>query len=165
MKIVRPNSKLILELLSNGSLCSLAGLDVGSRVVGVAISDQSKSFVQPLSPIFRTSTNRMSDKGIVYFSKQLNTVIQSHRVGLLVVGIPVLEGAMTPFCNEIVNLMSKVDIPDDVLCTFWDESYSTQDSQARLSSFTSNSSIFRKHKDGMSAGIILKSFLSYHGVT
>jgi putative Holliday junction resolvase len=96
----------------------LLGLDVGTKTVGLALSDTRLVIASPLDTIRRTRF-RDDAKHIVY-------QIEKHGVGGLVVGLPLgLDGRPTPrvqgvrqFAN---NLLAVIDLP----LAFWDERMST----------------------------------------
>jgi putative Holliday junction resolvase len=96
----------------------LLGLDVGTRTIGLALSDVSRSIATPYDTIKRTK-----------FTADANTirhVIEANEVGALIIGLPFnLDGSEGPRAQSTRafarNLGSLIDIP----IAFWDERLST----------------------------------------
>jgi putative Holliday junction resolvase len=96
----------------------LLGLDLGSKTVGLAISDRSLMIASPLQTLTRT---KFSDD-----AERLQRIIAERAVGGLVIGLPVsMDGREGPRCQSVRqfarNLLDVIDI--DV--AFWDERLST----------------------------------------
>jgi len=112
----------IIDIASlTGSLTSgqrLMGLDVGTRTVGLALSDVTLMIATPLETIQRTKFTRDAQR--------LAALIEAHGVGGLVLGLPIsMDGTEGPRCQGVrqfaENLIGIVDRP----LTFWDERLST----------------------------------------
>lgn len=107
------------ELKENlGSGQRLLGLDVGTKTLGLAISDRSLSIATPLET--RKRTRFTAD------AEYLRGLIAERNVGGLVIGLPVsMDGTEGPRCQSVrqfaANLLKAIDI--DV--AFWDERLST----------------------------------------
>ena len=96
----------------------LLGLDVGTKTIGMALSDTTLMIASPLDTIRRT---RFRDD-----LKRLLDDIARHRVGGIVVGLPLaLDGSDSPRTQGVrqfaKNLLEPVDLP----LAFWDERLST----------------------------------------
>ncbi len=96
----------------------LLGLDVGTKTVGLALSDTRLVIASPLDTIRRT---RFRDD-----AKRIVHEIEKHGVGGLVVGLPLgLDGRPTPRVQGVrqfaSNLLTVIDLP----LAFWDERMST----------------------------------------
>lgn len=96
----------------------LIGLDLGSRTIGVALSDVERTVATPLETIRRT---RFSGD-----AEHLCRLIATHDVGGIVIGLPVsMDGREGPRCQSVRqfarNLLQVVDQP----MGFWDERLST----------------------------------------
>ena len=96
----------------------LLGLDLGSKTIGLALSDPGLTVASPIDTIRRSK-----------FTKDAETLLRliaDHRVGGLVIGLPVnMDGSEGPRCQSTrqfaANLLGKTDIP----IAFWDERLST----------------------------------------
>ena len=99
-------------------LAPVAGLDLGEKTIGVAISDVSRTIASPVETIRKT-------KFMVDFSR-LMELMQSRGAGGIVIGLPVnmdgTEGARAQSCRAFArNVMRLNDLP----LTFWDERMSS----------------------------------------
>ena len=96
----------------------LLGLDIGSKTVGVAISDSNLAVASPLETLKRGKF--ASD------AAKLGEIVAARSVGGLVLGLPVaMDGSEGPRCQSIrqfaANLLAVIDLP----LAFWDERFST----------------------------------------
>lgn len=96
----------------------LLGLDVGTKTIGMALSDTTLLVATPLDTIRRT---RFRDD-----AKRLVAAIERHGVGGIVVGLPIsLDGSEGPRAQGVRqfarNLLAQIDRP----LAFWDERMST----------------------------------------
>ena len=97
---------------------ALAGLDVGTRTIGLALCDAGWSFAGPADTIRRTK-----------FTKDLAALaafIASHRVAGLVVGLPLsMDGSDSPR-TQSVRAFARNLAPLGKPVLLWDERWSTQ---------------------------------------
>jgi putative pre-16S rRNA nuclease len=96
----------------------LLGLDVGTKTIGMALSDTTRLVATPFDTIRRT---RFRDD-----VKRLLAEIDRHGVGGIVVGLPIsLDGTEGPRAQGVrqfaKNLLAQRDLP----LAFWDERLST----------------------------------------
>lgn len=96
----------------------LIGLDVGSKTVGLALSDVTWRVATPLETLRRTKFTADAER--------LARLIAEHEVGGMVLGLPVsMDGSEGPRCQSVrqfaENLLGVVDRP----AAFWDERLST----------------------------------------
>jgi len=97
----------------------LLGLDLGSKTIGLAISDPAHAVASPIDTIRRTKFGKDADV--------LEQLIEERGVGGLVIGLPInMDGSEGPRCQSTrqfaANLMSR----DFALpIAFWDERLST----------------------------------------
>jgi putative Holliday junction resolvase len=94
------------------------GLDVGSKTVGLAISDSALSVASPLTTLKRGKFAADAAK--------LQQIAAERGIGALVIGLPVaMDGSEGPRCQSVrqfaANLLAIVDLP----LAFWDERFST----------------------------------------
>ena len=104
------------EALSNGG--KLAGLDVGTKTIGLAICDAGWHFAGPADTIRRAK-----------FTQDLNTLrdfIQRERIAGLVVGLPLnMDGTDSPR-TQSVRAFARNLAPLELPILLWDERWSTQ---------------------------------------
>lgn len=96
----------------------LLGLDLGSKTIGLALSDASWQVASPLETIRRRKWREDMAR--------LAAVIAERGVGGLVLGLPVnMDGSEGPRCQSVrqtaVNILAALDLP----LLFWDERLST----------------------------------------
>lgn len=99
-------------------LARLLGLDLGTKTIGLALSDVSRSVATPFKTLKRS---KFSDDARV-----LRELIATHDVGGLVIGLPLnFDGTEGPRAQSTRafarNLAAKVEVP----IVFWDERLST----------------------------------------
>ena len=96
----------------------LLGLDLGSKSIGLAISDSLFQIASPLETIHR--------RKFTVDATALKQVIDKRDIGGLILGLPRnMDGSEGPRCQSTrqfaANLLQKFDIP----IAFWDERLST----------------------------------------
>lgn len=96
----------------------LLGLDVGSKTVGLALSDVTRMIASPYRTLRRA---RFSED-----AKALGEIVAREEVGGLILGLPVsMDGSEGPRCQSVRqfadNLWEVIDLP----MAFWDERLST----------------------------------------
>ncbi|MAY68319.1 MAG: Holliday junction resolvase RuvX [Rhodospirillaceae bacterium] len=94
------------------------GLDLGSKTIGLALSDVMRTIATPYDTIRRTK--------FTADAQALLTVIDDEDVRALIIGLPVsMDGTEGPRCQSTrqfaANLLEKRDLP----VAFWDERLST----------------------------------------
>ncbi len=149
----------------------IASLDVGKKQIGVAIADETKRSITPFGVLNRKEP-RMEDDSILKLSGQLQSFVTANNVGGFVIGFPLLEsGELTPFCREIINLVSRIEcnyglannsegVSNPALCTFWDERYSTIAAKSMAKAHSGRRSVVMKHKDTYAACVILQNMIN-----
>jgi putative Holliday junction resolvase len=96
----------------------LAGLDVGTKTVGVAICDAGWHFAGPLETIRRTKfTQDMA---------ALRTIVEREKVAGLVIGLPLsMDGSDSPR-TQSTRAFARNLAPLGLPILLWDERWSTQ---------------------------------------
>ena len=107
---------LFRSILETGD--RLLGLDLGTKTIGLALSDVTLTIASPLETIRRVKFTPDAEK--------LESLIDEHEVGGLVLGLPVsMDGTEGPRCQSTrqfaTNLLERRNIP----LAFWDERLST----------------------------------------
>jgi len=96
----------------------LAGLDVGTKTIGLALCDAQWSFAGPADTIRRSK--------FTIELAQLRAFIAKHVVVGLVVGLPLnLDGSDSPR-TQSVRAFARNLLPLDLPILLWDERWSTQ---------------------------------------
>lgn len=96
----------------------LLGLDLGSKTIGLALSDLSRTIATPLSTIAR---RKFTQDAVALF-----TIVDQHDIKGLVLGLPVsMDGSEGPRCQSTrgfaANLLKLRPLP----IALWDERWST----------------------------------------
>lgn len=134
----------------------LMGLDLGSKTIGLALSDTRHRLATPLETVKRTK--------FTADAARLRALITVHEVGALVIGLPVaMDGSEGPRCQSVrqfaANLLETIDIP----VVFWDERLST----AAVTRGMIAADLSRKRRaalvDRAAAAYILQGLLDYLG--
>lgn len=114
-------AELLGEVLPNQRLL---GLDLGTKTIGLAISDTGKSIASPLETIQRTKFGKDAER--------LVAVCNEQEIGGFVLGLPRnMDGSEGPraqatrdFYLSMRDFWKKYDLPV-IPVTFWDERLST----------------------------------------
>lgn len=135
-----------------GEAGKLLGLDVGSKTIGVAISDATRTVASPLETINR--------KKFSIDIKLLEEVIKQNSIAGLVVGLPInMQGEDTPQTQSVRqfarNILKEFDIP----ILFWDERFSSSAVEKTLIEADMSRAKRAKVIDKMAASYILQGFL------
>ena len=101
-----------------GPYAPIAGLDLGEKTIGVAVSDATRTVASPLDLIRKT---KFTDD-----AKALFRIMESRNAGAIIIGLPVnmdgSEGPRSQSCRAFArNLLRLKDIP----IAFWDERMSS----------------------------------------
>jgi len=96
----------------------LLGLDMGSKTIGLAVSDPTMMVASPL----QTITRRKFSHDV----EALRQVMSEREVGGLVIGLPVsMDGTEGPRCQSVRQFAENVLEVVNVAIAFWDERLST----------------------------------------
>ena len=136
----------------------LLGLDVGSRTIGMAVSDPLGITAQGLETIRRT--NKRSD-----FSR-LNRIIHDYAVAEIVVGYPLrLSGAAGAQAAKIAAFAEELRKRFKLPVHLWDERLTSAEANRLLRE--TEMSIRRRGEvvDRMAAVLILQAFMEHRAAT
>ena len=151
MAIVEPAE--LKSVLPSGA--RLLGLDLGSKTIGLAISDSGLAVASPLETLRRTKFSADA--------AALIALIGERGVGGLVLGLPKnMDGSEGPRAQSTrqfaANLLEQIDIP----IAFWDERLSTAAVERVL---IDEADMSRKRRgavvDKMAASVILQGALDF----
>ncbi|MBT7954842.1 MAG: Holliday junction resolvase RuvX, partial [Rhodospirillaceae bacterium] len=96
----------------------LLGLDVGSKTIGLAVSDSDLKVATAIDTIRRTKFTKDFE--------QLVEIIEDRNIGGLVIGLPIsMDGTEGPACQSIRQFGSNILERREMAITFWDERLST----------------------------------------
>jgi putative Holliday junction resolvase len=130
----------------------LLGLDVGSKTVGLALSDVTRSVATPYTTLRRTKFTEDA--------KAIREAVEKNQVGGLVIGLPLnLDGSEGPRAQSTRafarNLSARVELP----IVFWDERLSTAAVERHLIEADASRKRRAEVIDRMAAAYILQGAL------
>ena len=146
------NIKDIKKHINNKS--RLIGVDMGSKRVGLSISDESRKIATPLKTI--------NYENIQIFINELDKIINENNVHVIIIGNPKnmdgTEGASSQSVKDKVKLISeKIKIP----VFLWDERLSTVGAFNLTSQLDINVTKRVKNIDEKAAAFILQGVLDF----
>ena len=138
------------ETLTPGT--RLLGLDLGTKTIGLAISDSAFMVASPLETIKR--------KKFTQDAETLFALVDDKNIGGLVLGLPInMDGTEGPRCQSTRqfarNLLSLRDMP----ITFWDERLSTAAVERAMIDADTSRTKRAKVVDQLAASYILQGAL------
>jgi putative Holliday junction resolvase len=130
----------------------LIGIDLGTKTIGLALTDSGRQIASPLETIKR--------KKFTQDVERLLDLCQEHSVFGLVIGLPLnMDGTEGPRCQAtrafVRNLAQKTKIP----ITYWDERLSTAAVTRTLIEADRSRARRAELVDKMAASYILQGFL------
>ena len=144
------NQKNLIESLNTSQI--LVGLDLGTKTIGVAVSDRYKIIASPLSTIQRN--------GIKKDLLKLQEILNDYEIGGFIVGLPLsLDNSdnqqtqlVRNFNKELINFFSLPSV-------LWDERFSSDVifKEMRKSNMSKNK--IKNKLDQQSASYILQGYL------
>jgi len=132
------------------------GLDVGSKTIGIAISDTSGSIATALKTLRRA--------GQKVDANAVHEVVVAHEVSTIVVGFPLEldgnEGHRARRVRVFVKALEEAH-PPEVTTVLWDERFSTAAAERTLLEADLSRKKRRRHIDAVAAQFILQGWLDY----
>jgi putative holliday junction resolvase len=130
----------------------LLGLDLGTKTIGMALSDVSRSIATPYDTLRRTKFTEDA--------KTIRQVIESTQVGALVIGLPLnLDGSEGPRVQSTRAFARNLGPLIGVPMLFWDERLSTAAVERHLIEVDTSRKRRAKVIDRMAAAYILQGAL------
>ena len=138
--------------LSSGS--RLLGIDLGTKRIGIAISDYNQKIATPLHTLDKSKQ--------VKFIDELERIITENDIKGIIIGNPInmdgTYGKSSQSAKDIaINISNKIDIP----VSLWDERLSTVGAFNLSSELDINVSKRERHIDKFAAAFILQGALDY----
>ncbi len=127
-------------------------LDVGTKTIGVAVSDELGITANGITTIQRN--NIKSDLS------ELGSIVEEYKPGEIVIGIPYLEdGSVNERGEQILKFSDKVAESFSLPVIHWDESFSTVHAEEKLIEANMSRKKRKKVIDKIAAVFILQEYL------
>ena len=138
--------------LSSGS--RLLGIDLGTKRIGIAISDYNQKIATPLQTLDKSKQGKLID--------EIESIITEYDIKGIIIGNPInmdgTYGKSSQSAKDIaINISNKVGIP----VSLWDERLSTVGAFNLSSELDVNVSKREKDIDKFAAAFILQGALDY----
>ncbi len=138
--------------LSSGS--RLLGIDLGTKRIGIAISDYNQKVATPLQTLEKSKQGKLIDS--------LESIIAEYEVRGIIIGNPInmdgTYGKSSQSAKDVaINISNKIDIP----VSLWDERLSTVGAFNLSSELDINVSKREKDIDKFAAAFILQGALDF----
>jgi putative holliday junction resolvase len=142
----------------------LLGMDLGSKTIGLALSDSAQSIATPFKTIQRTKFTKDIE--------ELKPIIKDYEIGGYVLGFPLnMDGSEGPRCDSVRSFAREMENYPLIFGTkpwiaLWDERLSTASVEDFLVDVVDMSRTKRKQViDKLAAQLILKGALDFMGMT
>jgi putative Holliday junction resolvase len=130
----------------------VAGLDIGTRTIGVAISDPSLKFAHPRPVIARKAFTADADR--------LAAMFRQDHVAALIVGLPVnMDGSEGPRAQATRAFVRNFDRRHGMPIALWDERLSTRAAERALIGMDVSRAKRAERIDSAAAAFILQGAL------
>ena len=138
--------------LSSGS--RLLGIDLGTKRIGIAISDYNQKIATPLQTLDKSKQGKLID--------ELESIITENGIKGIIIGNPInMDGTYGKSSQSAkdtaINISNKIDIP----VSLWDERLSTVGAFNLSSELDINVSKREKDIDKFAAAFILQGALDF----
>ncbi|WP_099866432.1 Holliday junction resolvase RuvX [Pararhizobium haloflavum] len=131
---------------------TIAGLDLGTKTIGIAISDLGLQLATPRGTLRRSK-----------FSKDADTLLKllaSENVGGVVIGLPVnMDGSQGPRAQATRAFVRNIGQMSDLPIAFWDERLSTVAAERQLIDMDVSRAKRAERIDAAAAAFILQGAL------
>ncbi len=130
----------------------ILGLDLGTKTIGVALSDEFRSIAMPLTTIKRTGLNKDL--------QALLGLCAEHGVGSVVVGLPMnMDGSIGSSGVAAQKFMERLEKASGLFVAAWDERLSTVAVTRTLIEADMSREKRKKTVDKLAASYILQGYL------
>tara|TARA_B100001540_G_scaffold150882_1_gene133726 strand:- start:310 stop:765 length:456 start_codon:yes stop_codon:yes gene_type:complete len=130
----------------------LVGLDLGTKTIGVSVSDTKKIIATPLTTIERKGTKKDLSK--------LEEVLNSYEIGGFILGLPInLDNSENKQSQLVRNFNKEIKKFFNLPTEFWDERFSSDVIFKELRKSQMSKTKIKKKLDQQSAAYILQGYL------
>ena len=144
------NQSNLIESLNTSQI--LVGLDLGTKTLGVAVSDRLKIIASPLSTIQR--------KGIKKDILKLQEILNEYEIGGFILGLPLsLDNSENKQTQLVRNFNSEINKFFNLPSILWDERFSSDVIFKDLRKANMSKTKIKNKLDQQSASYILQGYL------
>ena len=144
------NNKNLIESLNTSQI--LVGLDLGTKTLGVAVSDRLKIIASPLLTIQRKGTK----KDIL----KLQEILKEYEIGGFILGLPLsLDNSENKQTQLVRNFNSEINNFFKLPSILWDERFSSDVIFKELRKANMSKTKIKNKLDQQSASYILQGYL------
>ena len=144
------NQSNLIESLNTSQI--LVGLDLGTKTLGVAVSDRLKIIASPLSTIQR--------KGIKKDILKLKEILNEYEIGGFILGLPLsLDNSENKQTQLVRNFNSEINKFFNLPSILWDERFSSDIIFKELRKANMSKTKIKNKLDQQSASYILQGYL------
>lgn len=148
------------DRLATLDLVRVLGVDLGSKRIGLAISDETEEFAFPAGIL--ESRGRKRDLGA------LRALIAEKGIGRAVVGLPIhMNGRHGPEVAKAIRFATDLSEAAGIPVDTFDERWTSQEAERLLQPTPRKRNVKRRKKgvvDEMAASIILRTYLAQHTI-
>lgn len=134
----------------------IMGLDIGTKYIGVAISDETCILAQGRETIQRKSNDIALGR--------IKELVEEYKVREIVVGLPVnMNGTSGERAEDSERFAARLEDATGLPVKLWDERLSTKEAEGVMISASVTRKKRKKVIDKMAAQLILQSYLDSRG--
>jgi len=127
-------------------------LDVGTKTIGIAVSDELGITANGITTIRRKSLRDDLN--------ELDILVKEYKPGEILVGVPYqMDGSVSKRGEQILKFAEKIKSTFALPVVFWDESYSTVHAEEKLIEANMSRKKRKKVIDKVAAVFILQEYL------
>lgn len=131
----------------------ILGLDVGSKRIGAALSDELGMFAHPLYTIHR--------KGLQRDIQQILDILEEYEASSIVVGLPKnMDGTLGGQAEKTIQFADAIKQQTQIPIIFWDERLSTKTAKDIMLRLQVKQEDKKNIVDTIAAVVILDNYLS-----
>ena len=149
MAVFTDTAEFLAVLAPQGAL---AGLDLGEKTIGMAVSDLRRTVATPLETVKR--------RKFTLDAARLLEIAQTRGLSGLILGLPLnMDGSEGPRCQSTRAFARNLAALTPLPIGFWDERLSTVAAERALLAFDTSRAKRAQVIDHVAAGFILQGFL------
>jgi len=138
-----------------------AGLDVGERRIGVAVSDATRTLARPVGVLHTSGLDGDAVERAV--AEVARLAAEEDGVATLVIGLPRrLDGSPSDMTPRVEAFASALGVRTSLPVILQDERLSSREAESRLALREKDWRVRRERLDAAAAAVILQDYLDQH---